>query len=219
MSATVVATAPDPAAVSALREAATWQLLARLFECPSSAWHDDLRALDRDLGDAGLHAVVDAALTEASEGLYHSVFGPGGPAPPREVSYHDGLELGSVMSAVTGYYGAFAYRPDTAEPPDHVAVEVGFMAWLRTKQAFALVAGDAERAELCADAAEGFRADHLALVAERLSRVLDSAPASYLAMAGHVLRTRVGAPPGPRRLPVIQPFDDDGSEFSCEAGG
>lgn len=206
----------EPGVVEVLREAAAWRLLGRLFECPSGAWQDDIAVLDRELGDDHLHAAVEAALTEASEGLYHSVFGPGGPAPPREVTYHDALELGSVMSAVTGCYGAFAYRPATTEPPDHVAVEIGFLAYLRAKQAFSLMAGDTERAQITAEAADRFREGHLALVAGRLARVLATAPASYLAMAGRMLRARVGPPPGPTRLPMVQPFtDEDGSEFDC----
>lgn len=206
----------DPEVVAVLRDAAAWRLLGRLFECPGSAWRDELETLDHELGDERLHAAVEAGLAEASEGLYHSVFGPGGPAPPREVTYHDSLELGSVMSSVTGYSGAFAYEPATTEAPDHVAVEVGFLAYLRMKQAFALMAGDAERAALAAEAAERFREEHLSLVATRLARLLAAAPASYLAMAGRVLRARVGPAPGPVRFPVVQPFDEgDGSEFSC----
>lgn len=206
----------DPVVVGVLRDAAAWRLLGRLFECPSGAWRAEIQALDLELGDERLHAAVESALAEASEGLFHSVFGPGGPAPPREVTYHESLELGSVMSSVTGYYGAFAYQPATTEPPDHVAVEVGFLAYLRTKQAFALMAGDAERAALAAEAADRFKEQHLSLVATRLARHLAAAPASYLAMAGRILRARIGPAPGPVRFPVIQPFeDDDGSEFRC----
>ncbi len=206
----------DPVVVDLLRDAAAWRLLGRLFECPSSAWRDDIAALDRELADDRLHAAVTAALDESSEGLYHSVFGPGGPAPPREVTYYQSLELGSVMSSVTGYYGAFAYTPAISEPPDHIAVEVGFLAYLRTKQAFALLAGDADRATLAAEAVDHFRQDHVAAIAARLAPLLEAAPASYMASAGRILLARAGAPRGPKQLPVIQPFEDeDGSEFSC----
>jgi nitrate reductase assembly molybdenum cofactor insertion protein NarJ len=212
----ITATAIDPAIAALLQEGAYWRLLGRLFECPSEAWRADVAALAVEVADADLVAAADAALDEASEGLYHSVFGPGGPTPPREVSYHDSLELGSVMSSVTGYYHAFGYRPSLAESPDHVAVEAGFLAFLRVKQAFALMGGDAEHGDLTRTAAEAFRADHLAVFAERLAALLAEAPATYLQAASRALAARVGPRPGPMRLPVIQPPDeDDGGEFAC----
>ena len=63
-----------------LRQAAEWRLIGLLFECPAGTWRDDI-------GDLLLGSAVTHALEEASEGLCHSTFGPGGPAPPREVTY------------------------------------------------------------------------------------------------------------------------------------
>lgn len=201
-----------------LQDAASWRLLGRLFECPSDTWRTDVAALAAEVGDADLTAAAGAALEEASEGLYHSVFGPGGPAPPREVSYHDRLELGSVMSSVTGYYAAFGYQPALVESPDHVAVETGFLAFLRMKQAFALMEGDEAHVEVTAQASEAFRVDHLAVFAARLAVILADAPVTYLQTASRVLAQRVGPRPGPKMLPVIQPpSDDDGGVFECQA--
>ncbi|MGE0363210.1 MAG: molecular chaperone TorD family protein [Vicinamibacterales bacterium] len=210
---------PDPAIVALLQDAASWRLLGRLFECPTAAWRQDVATLASEVADAELVAAAAGAVAEADEGVYHSVFGPGGPAPPREVSYHDTVELGSVMSALTGAYGAFGYRPALVEAPDHVAVEAGFMAYLRVKQALALLEGDGTHVEITASALEAFRADHLAVYAERLAAILAEAPLEYLQGASRVLARRVGPRPGPKRLPVIQPPDDedDGGEFDCEA--
>jgi len=211
------APAPDPAIVALLQDAAAWRLLGRLFECPSEAWRHDVATLAAEVADAELAAAATGAVDEASEGVYHSVFGPGGPAPPREVSYHDTLELGSVMSALTGAYGAFGYQPSIVEPPDHVAVEAGFLAYLRVKQVFALLEGDAAHVAITASAADAFRADHLAVYAERLAGILAEAPVGYLQTASRVLARRAGPRPGPKRLPVIQPpAEDDGGEFACE---
>jgi len=208
----------DPAILALLQDAARWRLLGRLFECPSEAWRADIERLAREAGEVDLGAAVAAALAEATEGQYHSVFGPGGPAPPREVSYHDTLELGSVMSSVAGYYDAFGYQPALQESPDHVAVEVGFLSFLRFKQAFATADGELERAAISRDAAEAFRANHLAVVAERLAALLSESPLSYLQTASRLLATRVGPLPGPKRLTVInQPIDDEGSDFACDA--
>lgn len=209
----------DPVILGVLREAAWWRLIGRLFECPSPEWRADIAALAGEVDDPDIGAAVTAALSEATEGQYHSVFGPGGPAPPREVSYQDRLELGSVMSSVTGGYAAFGYEPTSPESPDHVAIEAGFMAFLRLKQAFALVEGEPERAAITAEAAEGFLAGHLAVFAERLAALLAESPLEYLRVASRLLATRVGPRPGPRRLPVIQPpiDEDDGSDFSCDS--
>ena len=202
--------------VDLLHEAAAWRLLGRLFECPGEAWRQDVRALAAEVRDADLVTAASLALDEAAEGLYHSIFGPGGPAPPREVSYHDTLELGSLMSSLTGYYAAFGYRPVLLESPDHVAVEVGFVAFLHTKAAYAAMAGDADHQAMAQEAVDGFRTRHLANVAERLAARLADAPVSYLPAASRALARRVGPRPGPRRLPVIEPIDD-GEEFACDA--
>lgn len=199
-----------------LRDAAAWRLLGRLFECPTDPWRADVIRLASDVRDPDLAAAAAAAVDQASEGLYHSMFGPGGPASPREVSYHDTLELGSVMSSLTGGYEAFGYRPALLESPDHVAVETGFVAFLRTKEAYAAMAGDGEHAATAREAAEGFLARHLANVADRLAARLAEAPVPYLQIASRVLARRVGPRPGPKMLPVIQ-APDDGEEFACHA--
>lgn len=207
----------EPAVAGVLEEAATWHLLSRLFSCPSDAWRTDVAALSRELTDRELVEAAEAAVQEASEGLYHSIFGPGGPAPPREVTYHDTLELGSVMSSITGAYGAFGYAPALAESPDHVAVESGFLAYLGVKHAYALLEGDDAHVAVTVAAAHAFRGQHMAVYAERLAALLADAPARYLQVAGRYLAQRVGPRPGPRRLPVIQPVStDDGGEFACD---
>jgi nitrate reductase assembly molybdenum cofactor insertion protein NarJ len=200
-----------------VRDAAEWRLIGRLFECPTGAWRGEIEALARELGDADLIAAVDAAGEVATEGQYHSVFGPGGPAPPREATYHDTLELGSLMSELAGYYDAFAYTPPIDESPDHIAVEIGFVAYLRLKEAYARAAGDDEHAALAAAAAARFIADHLAMHATPLANVLAASHLEYLARASRLLAARVGPRPRTGRLPVLpnDPYDEDGSEFVC----
>jgi len=206
----------DPRVRDLLLDGARWRLLGRLFECPGEAWRRDVAALAGEVDDAGLRAAAEAALVTATEGQYHSVFGPGGPAPPREVSYHDTLELGSLMSELAGCYEAFGYRPATSEAPDHVATETGFVAYLRFKEAYAVASGDAERATLTAQAAERFRTDHLAMCAAPLAAVLFDSEIDYLAQASGLLAARAGDPPSRTRLPMLQePVDVDGSEFRC----
>lgn len=205
----------DPHVHDLLRDAARWRLLGRLFECPGEEWRRDVATLADEMDDAELRAAAGAALVTTAEGQYHSAFGPGGPAPPREVSYHDTLELGSLMSELTGYYDAFGYHPTTSEAPDHVAIEVGFMAYLRLKEAYGVAAGDTEHAATTMRAAERFRADHLAVFAAPLAALLAHAGIDYLAQASGLLAARAGSRPPRARLPVFQELDDSGSVFPC----
>lgn len=207
----------DPAVRALLREAARWRLLGLLFECPNDRWRSDLTALTSEADDAELSAAVKAA-EAATEGQYHSVFGPGGPAPPREASHRQTIELGSLMSELTGYYSAFGYHPRIVEAPDHVAVEAGFVAYLRFKEAYAMAAGDTERALSASRAAERFLADHLAVSAGPLAVLLADSGIDYLVLASALVASRAGSRPGPIRLPVLNAVTDEGNEFSCDTG-
>jgi nitrate reductase assembly molybdenum cofactor insertion protein NarJ len=208
----------DPRVVPLLRDAAAWRLLGRLFECPDQRWRADIAALASEVEDHELSAAAAAAEDGASEGQYHSVFGPGGPAPPREASYHDSIELGSLMTELSTYYDVFGYAPSAGESPDHVAVEIGFLSYLKLKEAYALLEGDEERAALAAEAAAQFAANHLATMAAPIATVLDSSHLDYLARAARILAVRAGPRPKPATLPMLPPLaidDDEGGEFEC----
>jgi nitrate reductase assembly molybdenum cofactor insertion protein NarJ len=199
-----------------LREAAEWRLLGLLLECPNDQWRAALPALAAEVDDPLIASAARMALEEASEGLYHSTFGPGGPAAPREVSYSDSIELGYLMSEIAVYYDAFAYRPTTLEAPDHISVQLGFVAYLRMKQAFAVAEGDNENAETTAQAARRFLKDHLARVAEPLGAGLDASGISYLGETGRALVQRVG--PSPKRPLVtggVFPIWQDDGAIGC----
>lgn len=200
-----------------LREAAAWRVLGRLFECPDALWRDEITTLARELQDGELSAAVAAIDDVATEGQYHSVFGPGGPAPPREASYHDSIELGSLMTELAGYYEAFGYAPHSDEPPDHVAVEIGFISYLRLKQAYALLEGDEERAAVAAHSAAEFLTNHLAMIAAPFADVLGSSHLDYLAQAARILLARTGPRPKSAIIPMlpVAPFDEEGGEFEC----
>jgi nitrate reductase assembly molybdenum cofactor insertion protein NarJ len=203
-----------------LNDAAEWRLIARLFECPSAQWHRDVEALASEVGSAALKTAAGLTGADATEGQYHSVFGPGGPAPPREVSYRETIELGSLMSELAGYYEAFGYHPVILEAPDHVAVEAGFMAYLRFKEAYAVASGLSEEAITTALAADRFRTDHVAVCAAPLAAVLGDSGIEYLAQASALLAARAGDPPARTRLPMVQDLvkavDDEGSAFPCD---
>ncbi len=195
-----------------LREAAEWRLIGLLLECPRAGWPDQVRRLASEVSDPALREAAQAAAGEAAEGLYHSIFGPGGPAPPREVSYRDSVQLGYLMAELASYYDAFAYQPDTPEVPDHVAVEAGFIGYLRLKEAYAVASGDPERAEITSEAARRFIDEHLSVMAEPLAAALENSGVRYLALAAQALLRRTGPP---RTLPVLS--SDTESLFTCGA--
>jgi nitrate reductase assembly molybdenum cofactor insertion protein NarJ len=200
-----------------LHEAAEWRLLGLLFECPAPGWRDEIERLAREVPNESLRAAAAAVDEVATEGQYHSVFGPGGPAPPREATYRDTLELGSLLSELSLYYAAFGYAPYLQEPPDHVAIEIGFVAYLKLKEAYAHADGNEEHASLAARATAQFLSDHLALIASPLSETLGASHLEYLAQASRILAARVGPAPRSVRLPILRadPDDEGGDEFAC----
>ncbi len=71
------------------------------------------------------------------------------------------------MADVAGYYSAFGLQPsrDMPERPDHVAMEIEFLAWLLAKEHHALRPDNddaTEQASVCRDAQKSFVQAHLA---------------------------------------------------------
>ena len=202
-------TAPDatpfPAAAGLLQEAAAWRLVSLLFERPGPEWQEQVSGLAAEVSDPLLKAAAEAARQEATPGRYHSTFGPGGPAAPREVSYRRGVLPGAALAELRCCYGAFAYQPALDEPPDHVAVEAGFVAYLRLKQAYALARGNEEERRICADAEQLFLRRHLSRMAAPLAVSLGASGLGYLARAAEALRARVGPAPDEAVRPQADP--------------
>ncbi len=176
-----------PKSLSLLADAAAWRLLGVLFQAPSAGWRQELGALAAEVHDAELRAAASAAAEQASEGLYHTLVGPGGPISLREVSHRPTVDVGQFMAELADLYAAFGYHPAEAEPPDHLSVEAGLVAYLRLKEAFALEQGQAQQAALAARYAEQFIRQHIAAVAQPLAGLLAHAGVAYLAQAAAVL--------------------------------
>lgn len=204
-----------------LSDAAEWKLLAMVLACPQGDWREHVTMLAREVSDIDLQQAAQEMLEEATEGLYHSTFGPGGPAAPREVSHRDYVTPGAALSELVAYYQAFAFSPATDEPPDHVAVECDFLAYLRVKEAYALARGETQQAAVAADAAEHFQQDHLATLAQPLQESLAVSGIEYLQRAGRVLLQRVGPAPdvGPSLGASLTVLEGDESDCCGEYGG
>lgn len=190
-----------------LREAAQWRLVSLLFECPGPGWLEQISTLADEVADATLKAAVEAARQEASHSLYHSTFGPGGPAAPREVSHRRGVLPGASLAELRSLYEAFAYQPTLDEPSDHVAVEAGFVAYLRLKQAYASARGNDEQAEMCTEVGQRFVQEHLSRLAGPLAKALASSGIMYLIQAADALQSRTG--PAPVEVPLDVLSDDE----------
>lgn len=202
-----------------LNEAAEWRLISLLFDCPKRDWFRQVALLGEQVSDKRLAKAARSAQDEATEGLFHSVFGPGGPAPGREVSYRSWVEPGQLLSEISSYYAAFGYKTSTDEVPDHVAVESGFMGYLCLKELYARECGDTVNAEITADAARSFADDHLSKYAEKLSSLLSGSGIEYLECAGESLFARVGPDKDKNKLreaalPVLA-ADEDEAMFEC----
>lgn len=207
--------APTRTTPASLDTAAEWRLIALLFEYPGPGWLRLVAGLGAEVRDSTLRMAADAAKTEASEGVHQSIFGPGGPVPPREVTYLGGVQFGYLLSELSAFYDAFGYQPAVQEPVDHVAVEAGFVAYLALKETYARLSGDSEAADVASEAASSFRAEHLATLAHPLAEALEAGGPPYLALAARALRDRVGPPPR-KTLPLIDsPDDTEVDEVSC----
>jgi nitrate reductase assembly molybdenum cofactor insertion protein NarJ len=193
-----------------LQESAEWRLLSLFFEYPTQAWREQVAALAANVDDPALQSTARAAIQQGYEGMYHSLFGPGGPVPPREVTYLGGVHFGYLLAELAAYYEAFGYRPRTDESDDHIAVETGFVAYLKLKEAYAQSSGDAQAAELTAAACRRFIEEHLSMLAEPVAQSLANIGPSYLVEASSILAARVGPP---RRAAAATSADDE--EMNC----
>jgi len=179
---TKVTTIPD-----ALADAAAWYLVARCFERPRPGWADDVAALAREIADPALAAAADA-VRETREGTYLAVFGPGGRVSPREAGHAGLRDPGRLLADLAHAYEAFGYAPRTEDPLDHVAVEAGFVAYLRLKEAAAATAGDDDALAVTVAAREAFAREHLAPLAAGLARGLVGEDGhAYAALADSLL--------------------------------
>jgi nitrate reductase assembly molybdenum cofactor insertion protein NarJ len=179
-------------AIDLLGEAVEWRLLSLLLDYPGQGWRERLAVVAADVRGQRLKECAESAITQASAGMHHSIFGPGGPVSPREATYTSGIQLGYLLSEISGFYEAFAYRPETEEPVDHVSTEAGFVAYLWVKQAYALSCGEEDKAAIVAEAAGEFLREHMSRLAAAVAVGLEPIAPDYLVTAGAILSERAG---------------------------
>lgn len=183
-----------PEATRLLQESAEWRLLGLLFEYPSGQWRASLESLLSSLPRPELVNMAQGALAESSEGLHIALFGPAGSVPVREVTHRGGVQFGYLMAELTAYYEAFGYEPAIAEAADHFAVQLGFVAFLKLKQACAAIEGDAAKASLAEAAAQEFLREHIATQAEPVAQRMSEFGPEYLVAAARLVASYAGPP-------------------------
>ena len=213
---TEAAAITDPFLRHLLGEATAWRLLGLLFERPGEGWWQEVEALSSSVADPEIRAAAGAAREEAGEGLYLAVLGPGGPVSPREVTYRGMEDPGRILADISAFYEAFAFRPETEEAPDHLAVEAGFMGYLCLKEAYALARGNKDEAEVAATAAARFREAHLTTLAWPVADRLATAEARYLALAAAALARRSGPRPHTTATVKARPPRCENCPMGCD---
>jgi TorA maturation chaperone TorD/formate hydrogenlyase subunit 6/NADH:ubiquinone oxidoreductase subunit I len=100
---------------------------------------------------------------EGLEAEYARLFmGPGRPvAHPYESVYREGRVMGDCALAVRQSYAVEGLAPEGHSLPDHVAIELEFMAHLARREAEARERGDEEEVQACLRRQEAFLSEHL----------------------------------------------------------
>jgi TorA maturation chaperone TorD len=155
-----------------------YSLLATGFMFPTADRLDTLKStLIPALSQFDLGADLDAAgdLTTGSlppdvdtfRRQYMELFPPiaSQDAPGYETGYRgDGVfQQTAILADIAGFYRAHGLRAGgpERERPDHITVQLEFMAVLAKKEVMALRVGDVDRASICRDTAAKFLTDHL----------------------------------------------------------
>lgn len=197
-----------------IEESVAWRMFGLAFERPRDGWREQVESIAREVSDHDVRWMAEQAREQASEELFLDVLGPGGAVSPREVAYRRLADPGHMLAELEAMYQAFAYEPKTEECPDHVSVEAGFVAYLRMKQAFARIVGDADAEAVARDAEAMFVADHLGPLAAGIWKRFGGDDSLYVARAARLMRERLGD---------VEVHDegegaDDESEMSCGDG-
>ncbi len=81
----------------------------------------------------------------------------------------------AIMADIAGFYRAFGLEVGGAmrERPDHVTVELEYLAFLCFKEALSAEGGEIDQADVCADAERTFLTDHLGDWGPELGRRLE----------------------------------------------
>ena len=172
------------AAKTAAARAHVYDLLATVFRRPLNACHlerfrapEMLAAMSSagiDPGEDFLHGDSEVLLDRLAIDYTQLFHGPGEHIAPYEcIQLGDSDELmGTAADEVRRFMAevGFIVPPENGEIPDHISVELAFMAELARREAEALEAGDHKTAEFAASLERRFLVAHPGRWAERFAR-------------------------------------------------
>lgn len=154
-----------------LATGAIWRFFSLLFRYPTEDVISSANGLLDELpADLRLRAgpIIDGLRKSDAQDAYHILLGSAGSVSPYESDYYaagrEGLrEKGAVLGDVAAFYKAFEFdfKKELLEAPDHVAIELAYVSFLKLKQAYALMHGDEEALGICRKAEASFLNDHL----------------------------------------------------------
>jgi TorA maturation chaperone TorD len=158
-------------AITLLTHGAGWQFFSLLFRCPSDTSPMSIERLLPELAP-GLRSeattIGELSKDPNREDRYHRLLGSAGSISPYESDYYgygkEGMrEKGAVLGDVAAFYKAFGFEPsnETLEAPDHIALELAFLGFLKLKEVYALMSGDDEARQICSKAEYDFLQEHL----------------------------------------------------------
>lgn len=191
----------DFATLRELEQSSTYRFLALLFQPPSPQVAHELAALagvlDERLREDG--RALASELGPEVEQDYHALLGGSGRCRDCESDYQLAAlgGKGPLLADVAAFYRAFHFAADAHHlAPDHVAVELDFLAYLAMKAAYAHHASLIDEREICEAAAEQFGRDHLARwLPMFLGQVMSVAGESFYGRAARFAE-RAAPPPG-----------------------
>jgi len=153
-------------------------------------------------------------------------------APGYETGYRgEGIfQQSAIMADIAGFYRAHGLRAGGSERerPDHITVELEFLAVVAKKEAMALAARATDNAEVCRDTAASFLADHLGCWGRAFGlRASAVSSSSWYATLGELLTLWIEAeletlevrPVEIADSPLPQEPPDDGSCGPCPTPG
>ncbi|MBD3161208.1 MAG: hypothetical protein GF346_03370 [Candidatus Eisenbacteria bacterium] len=133
-------------------------------------------------------------------------------------------DKGAILADLIGFYTAFGHRPktDTGEKPDHLLIEIEFVAVLLALLARAIAAEETDNAAVTARALSSFSRDHLGdwigPFCARLALTAEGTPfadtSRLLEAAWISLVDRLDLAP-PERPADPFPRDEEGTPYEC----